>query len=550
MEGLPDTGLDTSSWTTGTLPPIADVVDINDLQIAAKNTLAAADYAYYRTAALDEVTYQANLFIWEKIRLNGYSFVDVSNSNLKTSILGYEFNAPFFIAPAAQAGRASSGAETNLVQAAGAAGILYVPSISSTQSIATIGAAAVSRQVMFHQEYIWSDQTRLQTELQEMEAAGFKAIFLTVDNTGVNGIRDRQMRFSAGGDAGHSATFTIDALNQLRNMTTLPIVPKGVKTARDVKLCADLGFPAVYISNHGGRVVDMAPTAVEVLLDVHRLYPEVFDQIEIYADGGVRRATHVLTLLALGARAVGLGRPFMFSNVYGEAGVTKAIDILTLELTTTMALMGQADVDEFRGNTSFINTHQVELEYYGAPLSIDTSSDPTSIKLVSSVGSTSTSRTTTSSSVSSVSSSATSSSATVSISSASSSSATHSTSSVSASPSSASSTLATSATSQTPSSSASSSTAAAAVNTATVSCPGSNSTTYTTNGLNFLIECGIDHSGGDLSSKSVSSFSACINACATTAGCVDVSLSGSACYLKQSVGQNVYNGVFGARLIA
>lgn len=354
-EGLPDTGLDTSNWTTGELPPISDMIDINDMQFAAKNTLSGKNYAYYRTAALDEVTYQANLFIWEKIRLNGFSFVDVSDINLNTSILGYNFSAPFFIAPAAKAGKASAGAETNLAKAAGAAGILYVPSISSSENTSTIGAAAVDGQVMFHQEYIWSNKTKLQDELDEIEAAGFKAIFLTVDNTGVNGIRDRSMRFTSGSNSDHSATFTIEALNQLRNMTSLPIVPKGVKTAHDVKLCADLGFPAVYISNHGGRVVDMAPTAVEVLLDVHKQYPEVFDQIEIYADGGVRRATHVLTLLALGARAVGLGRPFMFANVYGEEGVTKAIDILTLELTTTMALMGQPDIAGYRGNTTFVS---------------------------------------------------------------------------------------------------------------------------------------------------------------------------------------------------
>lgn len=262
---------------------------------------------------------------------------------------------PFFIAPAAQAGRADSGAETNLVKAAGAAGILYVPSISSTQSIQTIGAAAVPGQVMFHQEYIWSNKTRLQSELDQIEAAGFKAIFLTVDNTGVQGIRNRQMRFSRGGDSGHSATFTIESLRQLQSMTTLPVVPKGVKTAHDVKLCADLGFKAVYISNHGGRVVDLAPTAVEVLLDVHKNYPEVFGQIEIYADGGVRRASHVLALLALGVRAVGLGRPAMFANVYGQPGVAKMISILQTELMTEMQLMGQADVDGYRGNTSFVS---------------------------------------------------------------------------------------------------------------------------------------------------------------------------------------------------
>lgn len=182
-EGLPDTGLDTSNWTTGTLPPIEDLVDANDFQIAAKNVLSDRHYAYYRTAALDEIAYNANMRDWSKIRLNGFSFTDVSNINTKTSILGYEFDAPFFIAPAAKAGYASSGAEANLVKAAGAANLLYVPSISSSQSIEEIGAAASSGQVMFHQEYIWSDNAKLQDELDRMKKAGFKAIFLTVDNT-------------------------------------------------------------------------------------------------------------------------------------------------------------------------------------------------------------------------------------------------------------------------------------------------------------------------------------------------------------------------------
>ena len=182
-EGLPDTGLDTSSWQTGVAPSIDDLVDLNDFQIAAKNTLSTRHYAYYRTAALDEITYKANMFDWAKIRLNGFSFVDVSDADLTTTILGHEFKAPFFIAPAAKAGYASDGAETNLAKAAGEAGLLYVPSISSTQSIEEIGAAAVDGQVMFHQEYIWSNKTKLQDELSRMEAAGFKAIFLTVDNT-------------------------------------------------------------------------------------------------------------------------------------------------------------------------------------------------------------------------------------------------------------------------------------------------------------------------------------------------------------------------------
>lgn len=111
--------------------------------------------------------------------------------------------------------------------------------------------------------------------------------------------------------------------------------------------------------------MDLAPTAVETLLEVRRLYPEVFDQVEIYADGGVRRASHILTLIALGAKAVGVGRPAMFANVFGEEGVSKMIAILKEELKTTMQLMGESDVNAYRGNGTFVNTKAVERDFFG-----------------------------------------------------------------------------------------------------------------------------------------------------------------------------------------
>ncbi|TFK47154.1 FMN-dependent alpha-hydroxy acid dehydrogenase [Heliocybe sulcata] len=359
QEGLPDTGLNTSTWITGQLPSLDDIWDLNDIQIAAKNVLRPRYYASYRTAALDEITYQANLNIWSQIRLNGYSFRNVSDINTRTEILGYNFTMPFFIAPAAQAGHANRSAELSLASAAGKAGILYVPSISSTKSIEEIAAAGLSNQTMFHQEYIWSNQSRVSDELQRMEQAGFKAIFLTVDNTGVNGIRTRSLRYTGAQDeTGHDASFDLNSLAGFRNLTTLPIVPKGIKTWQDAKTCLDLGFPAIYVSNHGGRVLDTAPTAVEVLLDIRKNAPEVFDKMEVYADGGVRRGTDVIKLLALGARAVGLGRTPMFANIWGEEGVTHMIQLLSTELQTSMQLMGANDVSQI--NSTYINTKLVE----------------------------------------------------------------------------------------------------------------------------------------------------------------------------------------------
>jgi len=391
MEGLPDTGLDTSAWVTGENPPIDDMIDANDFQFAAKNKLNGRRYAYYRTAALDETTYERNMHDWEKIRMNGFAFQDVSNLNKKTKILGHEFDSPFFIAPAAKAGYTDSEAERNLVRAASDTKVLYVPSISASLSIEEIAAAKSDNQIMFHQEYIWENRTQLQDELDRIKSNGFRAIFLTVDNTGVEGVRTRYDRFRTSGESSHAANNSIEALNEIRQMTDLPIVPKGVKTAHDVKLCADLGFPAVYISNHGGRQIDMGLTAVEVLLDLHRDYPEVFGQIEIYADGGVRHASHILTLISLGVTAVGVGRPFYFANIFGQDGISKLINIFNTELDSTMQLMGEDNIRSYRGNASFVSSHyllesfpttkltlkpkvntkKIELDYYGAPLPND-----------------------------------------------------------------------------------------------------------------------------------------------------------------------------------
>jgi isopentenyl diphosphate isomerase/L-lactate dehydrogenase-like FMN-dependent dehydrogenase len=363
MEGLPNTGLDTTAWVTGQNPPIDDMVDANDFQFAAKNKLNGQRYAYYRTAALDEITYERNMHDWEKVRMNGFSFNDVSNLNRKTKILGHQFDSPFFIAPAAQAGYTDPDAERNLVRAAGNANVLYVPSVSSTLTIEEIAAAKLDNQTMFHQEYIWEDRDRLQDELNRMKSTGFRAIFLTVDNTGVEGVRPRYDRFRKSEGSSHASDTSIKAMNELRKLTDLPIVPKGVKTAHDVKLCADLGFPAVYISNHGGRQVDMGVTAVEVLLDLHRDYPEVFDQIEIYADGGVRHASHMLTLISLGVTAVGVGRPFYFANIYGQDGVAKLIDIFNAELDSTMRLMGEDNIESYRGNSTFVSSQDASRSY-------------------------------------------------------------------------------------------------------------------------------------------------------------------------------------------
>lgn len=127
-------------------------------------------------------------------------------------------------------------------------------------------------------------------------------------------------------------------------MTSLPIILKGILTVEDAQDAVAHGVPAIIISNHGGRSLDGSPSSLEVALEIYRNAPEVYSQLEVYADGGVRYGTDVLKLLALGVKAVGLARPFMYANVYGVEGVRKAIDILKQAITVDAANLGVADI--------------------------------------------------------------------------------------------------------------------------------------------------------------------------------------------------------------
>lgn len=112
----------------------------------------------------------------------------------------------------------------------------------------------------------------------------------------------------------------------IKQRTSLPIVIKGIQSVEDVLLAVESGIQGVVLSNHGGRSLDHAPAPIDILYELRATHPEVFDQIEVFTDGGIRRGTDVVKSLALGAKAVGLGRTFLYANgTYGEEGVRKAI---------------------------------------------------------------------------------------------------------------------------------------------------------------------------------------------------------------------------------
>lgn len=133
---------------------------------------------------------------------------------------------------------------------------------------------------------------------------------------------------------------TWEVLDTYRNWTSLPIILKGIQNVQDARLAVTHNVPAIILSNHGGRNLDGSPSSLEIALEIYQNDPSIFDEIEVLADGGVRYGTDALRLLALGVKAVGLGRPFMYANVFGAGGVAKVASLMKDGLMNDAANLG------------------------------------------------------------------------------------------------------------------------------------------------------------------------------------------------------------------
>lgn len=204
----------------------------------------------------------------------------------------------------------------------------------------------------FQQLYVDNNDTTTEAVIRRIEEVGARAIFLTIDSA-ADGVRQRALRYGQGSADVGLTLLTWDRYKVFQAMTNLPVIPKGIQTVEDARAAIDAGAKAIYLSNHGGRQLDHAPSAFEVALEIFVNAPEIFEQIEVYADGGVRYGTDVLKLLALGIKAVGVARPFYYSNCYGEDGVRKAIQMLRNEVVNDAGNLGVADLKKI--NASFVS---------------------------------------------------------------------------------------------------------------------------------------------------------------------------------------------------
>ncbi|HEY7127148.1 MAG TPA: alpha-hydroxy acid oxidase [Ktedonobacterales bacterium] len=339
-------------------------INLHDYEALAQQHMAPAVWDTYAQGSEDEITLQANRSAYAAIRLRPQVLVDVRDCCTATTVLGTPVDLPVMVAPASVHKLAHPEGELATARAARAAGALLVASTLSSCSLEEIAAAAEDSPLWF-QLYIYRDRSLTQHLLKRVERAGYRAIVLTVDAPYIaNRERDRYNNFTlpeglqfgnfagrgyresgASSDTpitwqnrGEREILTWEVIPWLRSATSLPILLKGILTAEDAARAVHAGIDGIIVSNHGGRQLDGVLPTIEALPEVVQA---VDGRCEVYVDGGIRRGTDILKALALGARAVLIGRPVIWGlSVNGEAGVRDVFRILQDELTLAMRLAG------------------------------------------------------------------------------------------------------------------------------------------------------------------------------------------------------------------
>jgi isopentenyl diphosphate isomerase/L-lactate dehydrogenase-like FMN-dependent dehydrogenase len=317
-------------------------VNVWDYERLAEEELDANAHAYFAGGAGDEVTLRDNVAAFERRKLRPRVLVDVGEVSTATTVLGREIALPVVIAPLAMQRLAHPEGEEATARAAAAAG-----TIMCLSSAATCAPAELSEGQRWFQVYVWRPRTKTEAAIEQAVASGYSALVLTVDVPYL-GRRERDVRvgFSVPEDLvvqgdlfgqGFDASVSWRDLDWLAGYG-LPVVVKGLLTAEDAELACEHGAAAVVVSNHGGRQLDGVSATLDVLEEV---VDAVGGRAEVLLDGGVRRGTDVLKALALGARAVLIGRAMVWGlAVAGEQGVADVLRMFREEVELGLALLG------------------------------------------------------------------------------------------------------------------------------------------------------------------------------------------------------------------
>ncbi|KAG0420415.1 hypothetical protein HPB47_003518 [Ixodes persulcatus] len=337
------------------------VVTVDDIERLGIAKLKPLPESYYDGGADEEQTLRENRLAFFRLRLRPRVLRDVETRDKTVTLLGSQkLSMPIGISPTGFQKFAHPEGEKATARAAHKAATVMILSTMSTTSIEDVAAAAPEG-LRWFQLYMFKDRDASKDLVQRAEKAGYQAIVLTVDTplTG-NRIFDRNKLTPLGnlavsiveGVAGlldlsgnayenislFDASLTWDDVKWLKSFTKLPVIVKGILTAEDAIDAVSNGVAAIFVSNHGGRQLDTVTSTIEALPEIIRA---VEGRVEVYLDGGIRHGTDVIKALALGAKAVFVGRPALWGLAYnGEEGVTQMLKILRKELDLGMALIG------------------------------------------------------------------------------------------------------------------------------------------------------------------------------------------------------------------
>lgn len=341
-----------------------------ELEGLARERIEPGAFDYIAGGADDEVSLRRNQADFGRITLRPRMLVDVSNVDTSTTVLGTPVTMPVMLAPTAGHKMCCDEGELVTAKAATDAGTIMILSTLSTTPLEEVAAAAPGPK--WFQLYVYKDREITRHLVQRAEASGYKALCLTVDVPFI-GHRERDLRnaFSfpyplanfievqlenmpvgvVGTSSGlgtyvaskWDASLSWKDLDWLCSITRLPVLVKGVLIAEDAVLSIEHGAAGIVVSNHGGRQLDSVPSGIAALPEVAEA---VDGRVEVLMDGGVRRGTDVLKALALGARAVLIGRPYLYGLALGgKDGIDRVLETLRQEISLSMALSGRPTIE-------------------------------------------------------------------------------------------------------------------------------------------------------------------------------------------------------------
>lgn len=387
---------------------LEECLNIDDIEQLATSKLSRKAWGYYYSAGDDLISKDLNSKVYQQILMRPRIFVDCTKCDTSTSLLGNKVNVPFFVSPAAMARLGHPDGEHGIAQACANYGAMQLISYNASQTPEQIIADAQPGQVFGWQIYVRTERKTSEEVMARInKLPAIKFICLTLDAP-VPGKREHDERTQMVGaklpatsslQSGSASKASSDpqamsaaaasddngsgsvgkalfagtapdltwkeTIPWLRKHTHLPIVLKGLQTHEDAYM-ASLYAPhikGIILSNHGGRAMDTAPPSIHTLLEIRKYCPEVFNKLEVWVDGGIKRGTDIVKALSLGAKAVGIGRAPLFGlGAGGVAGVERVLEILKTETETAMRLLGCENVNELGRHC--VNTRAVERDIF------------------------------------------------------------------------------------------------------------------------------------------------------------------------------------------